>query len=204
MLVTCSAVFINAFGQDRSTFPIKEKYDRSDEQYVNQVYHPCQMNNVWPTTLGDEIGDTFGDGLFLVMESCLKMYEVTGDLAYLYRFVNCTICVQEHRWDELGIESNLTFVLLGYEFDKPRWSRHIYQNGDVLATLGHFVHLVQVEHQDLETVALPQFPETPITENSFGAWATLGEFAEWLRVRAEQTLDYYVWYPCKLPLKSGQ
>lgn len=153
------------------------------------------MSNTSPIPLADEIGSTYGDGTAFVLESYLHMYETTGDLAYLFKFINRAICIQEHRWDELGISPSWIYQIQGYDFNAPRWSTHIYQDGDVMAALGHFVHMVQIEQSDLDATPLPQFPGTPITSNSFDTWTTVGEFAEWLRVRTEQTLDWYVWSP---------
>lgn len=181
--------------QDRSEYAIKAQYDLAEYAYVEAITHPCSMSNTDPLALADEIGNTYGDGTAFVMESYVHMYETTGDKAYLFKFVERAICIQEHRWDELGVSPSWIYHLLGYDFDSPRWSKNIYQDGDIMAALGHFVHLVQVEDPDLETMALPQFTGTPIVSNSFDTWATIGEFAEWLRVRTEQTLDWYVWSP---------
>ncbi|HMN04833.1 MAG TPA: hypothetical protein PKD45_03830 [Flavobacteriales bacterium] len=181
--------------QGRSGFAIKAQYDLSEEAYVEAITHPCSMSNTWPTALADEIGNTYGDGTAFVMESYIHMYQTTGDKAYLFKFVERAICIQEHRWDELGITPSWIYQVQGYDFDAPCWSKHIYQDGNIMAAFGHFVHLVQIEQPDLGTTPLPQFAGTPIASNSFGTWTTLGEFAEWLRVRTEQTLDWYVWSP---------
>ncbi len=52
------------------------------------------MSNTSPIPLADEIGSTYGDGTAFVLESYLHMYETTGDLAYLFKFINRAICIQ--------------------------------------------------------------------------------------------------------------
>lgn len=191
-------VITEASAQDRSQYPVKEQYDRYEKEYVETVLHPCDMNATDPIALAGEIEGTFGNGLAPVMESYIHMYETTGDLAYLYRFVDRAICMQEYRWDRLGIhDPGLLWVLAlqGYDFTQPRWSLDTGGDGTITAALGHFAHYILLERPDLMGVQIPQFPSTHIADSDLGPWTTLGDFAEWLRAEVALTLDVYVGWP---------
>jgi len=184
--------------QDRSQYPVKEQYDRYEKDYVETVLHPCTMSSTSPIALADEIEGTFGNGLAPVMESYINMYQTTGDLAYLFRFVDRAICMQELRWDRLGIsDPGLLWLLAlqGYDFTQPRWSLDTGGDGTITAALGHFVHYILLERPDLMGVQIPQFPSTHIADSDLGPWTTLGDFAEWLRAEVALTLDVYVGWP---------
>lgn len=118
-----------------------------------------------------------------ILESYIRMYETTNDKAYLIKFIISAINIQENRQDTRGVTT------------EPRWSwdGSIYLDGLIIWPMAHFVYLVRVQQPDLLfSLPLPQLAGTKITDNLWGAqWDTYGDFAAWLRIRAEETLDFY-------------
>ena len=165
------------FAQNNATYPIKEQYDKRNTDFVDNGYDPC---NISPSN----IPDTYGDGMSYVLESYMKMYETTKDKAYLIKFIINSICMHENRQDVLGTTND------------PRWGYDpsMYQDGLIIWPMAHFVNQVIIEEPALYSLPLPQIPNTKITSNAFGAsFNTYGDFAQWLRVRTEQTLDWYTY-----------
>ncbi len=184
---------ILCFPQNISPFTIKEQYDKRQKSLIeNGPFNTCLVGNNTET-----ISSTYGDGVSYILESYLKMYDSTKDKAYLIKFILNTICMHEHRLDVLGT----------YSVSEPRWAckdcpdengnpvDYQYHDGLIIWPMSHFVHLVKIQEPYLYELSLPQITGTKISNNHFGnnLWSTYGEFAEWLRIRIKQTLDYYTY-----------
>ena len=78
------------------TLPIKERYDSKKSMYVYDAY--SDGTNI--TSQGN-----IGDGLSYVLESFWQMYKTTRDKAYLIKFINHAIHLQEIR-GEYAIENS--------------------------------------------------------------------------------------------------
>lgn len=165
-----------SWGQNYSTYQIKEQYDKHNNFLVDIGYHPC---NISPSN----IADSYGDGMSYVLESYIKMYQTTKDKAYLIKFINNSICIFENRKDDLGIST------------EPRWGNSsMYQDGLIMWPMAHFYHLIWTEEPSLASLVIPQIPNTKITNNSFNSsFPTYGDYANWIRNRIDQTLVWYTY-----------
>lgn len=175
-----------SIAQSNATYSIKEQYDKRQNTFIeNGSYNPCNVGSV-----PKDISDLYGDGMSYVLESYIRMYETTKDKAYLIKFILDAICMHEHRRDVLGIDSDPTWGC------KSCCNGQIcmYHDGLIIWPMSHFVHQVIIEEPSLYSLPLPQITNTKITNNLFGAtFNTYGDFAQWLRIRTEQTLDWYTY-----------
>lgn len=177
-----------------STYQIKEQYDKHQKTFIeNGSYNPCDIGNDYVA-----ISNVYGDGMSYVLESYIRMYETTKDKAYLIKFILNAICMHEHRRDKLGIDTDPTWACktccdnTPYDGVGPPC---MYHDGNIIWAMSHFVYLIKVQEPSLNTLPLPQIAGTKIPSNDFGInlWNTYGDFAEWIRIRTEQTLDYYTY-----------
>lgn len=187
--------------QDRFRFPIKEQFDYADEYFIDGDIHPCWMSSTinYPgndIALANEIEQTYANGMAHVLRSYVQMYKATGDLAYLFRFVDRAICMRENRWDALGIEQNLFYTMHDYEFDQPHWAKHDPGgDGNIIAAMAQFAYLVQIEKPELMSVVIPQFEDTHIAQSELGPWTTLDDFTDDLVTWINETMNIYAWTP---------
>jgi len=176
-------IVVNSFAQNAfSTYQIKEQFDAHEKVIVGYpTYHYLNSTRTDSSSINH-----LGDRMPYVLESYIKMYETTKDKAYLIRFIHHAIGMQEER----GAPDSDIDVGSQYSF-----SNYMYHNGLICWAFAHFVHLVKMEEPALNTLALPP---NIILYNSFGfygsnQWNTYGAFAEWLRIRTEETLDYFTY-----------
>jgi len=186
--LSCFLLEIGLQAQNNADYPVKEQYDFTLYNLESGPhYSACDV----PINAAS-ISNDYGDYWSYIMESELRMYETTMDKAYLIKFVLDAICIHEHRRDEAWIN-------LG---ENPTWACEEecdqgpspYHDGSIIWPMSHFVHLVRTQQPWLLSEPLPQLGNTKISFNNFGAvFLTYGDFSEWLRVRTEQTLDYYLY-----------
>ena len=177
--------------QDFASFPIKEQYDKHQQTLVlNGSLNPCNVNHE-PCA----ISNNYGDGNAFILESYIKMYETTGDKAYLLKFVLDAICMQEHRRDFVGIEYTPSWG--GYCCDG---NKCLYHDGNIIWAMSHFIYIIKGEfgqtRPGIYNEPLPQLDEIVKAEGQAffnHYWPTYGDFAEWLQILAEQTLDTYTY-----------
>jgi hypothetical protein len=197
--INSARVFLFLFGvsiiqttlaQNYAEYSIKEKYDILYQTKVqNGNLNAGEMNNN-----SNNIAGTFGDSYCYILESNLNMYEATRDKAYLIKFIIGAIDVMEHRRDIIGIDP-----------DQPKWGADnientgypsAYHDGNILRSLCRFVYLVHVQEPQLEVIPLPQIAN--INNNFFSinfgqTFLTYGDFANWLSLKADETIVYYLY-----------
>jgi uncharacterized protein YyaL (SSP411 family) len=72
-LITFTCLFQFTLAQNRADYPVKEQYEKLT---YNESYY-----------YDNEAFKAFGDNYSYRLESMIRMYETTGDKAYLIKFV---------------------------------------------------------------------------------------------------------------------
>jgi hypothetical protein len=160
--------------QNYENVKVKEYYDANLES-VNENVMPAPLMEFLVADGNND--DLFGDRISKVLSSLLTMYETTGDKAYLIKFIQESICMQEMRQDTRG-ESN-----------RPIWNwqslNAFYQDGLVCGAMMHLVYLVKNEPSfQLNNIALPQINNIAINDFNI-PFQTFGQYADWLRSRVD-------------------
>jgi len=170
------------WAQNYSSLRVKEEYDLLNTLQINK-YKPCSKDP-------KDDGGTFGDGMSYILDGYITMYKTTGDKAYLYKFIMQSLCIMKNRHDLAGVDS------------KPRWDDTITtpnnttypqmnREGYIIGAMARFVYYVRMEEPALKNMPLYQFPE--IANNYFAeTFSTLGQFANWLGVRVNETLNWFI------------
>lgn len=152
--------------------PIKEEFDAYNAILTQVNYIPCSISP-------NNDQDTYGDGMYYVLDSYITMYKTTHDLAYLNKFVIESICMMANRHDYAGVNF------------EPRWSQHMYHDGNIIGSLSSFVYLIKYEEPNLQQTNIYPFPQ--VTANPFGqTFNTYLQYANWLGVQVGTTLDWFV------------
>lgn len=164
--------------------PVKEQYDYITHKLPYGPYSGVisyivdnPSNRPWSSYLyGEDIGN--------VLEGCLRMYETTGDKAYLIRFIN--LAVQAMAWR--NHDHYFTDRSLGKK-ESP------YMNGILLKPMAHFVHLVLAENNELAGQVIPHglivYQNSTVAENilPFSSMHTYASIANWFMYRCVESLD---------------
>jgi hypothetical protein len=162
--------YSNGRAQSLSELSVKEDYDYYNYLLKNK-FSACKSN-----FLSDS--SSYGNKYAYVLESNLDMYELTKDKAYLYHFIEMSLCLVENRKDYFFDD-----------FDKPVWVEKMYENGNILAALSRFVFVVNSNHLNRESL----YPFPFIADNSFGKqFATFGAYSSWIQDRCGETIWYYL------------
>ena len=93
------------YTQNYYEFPIKEEFDLFNRIYDGNKNY-CSINISWnsPDSVA-KYSARYGDGLSKTLQGYLEMHALTGDDAYLYKFMLEAMCMMEHRADYLLISS---------------------------------------------------------------------------------------------------
>lgn len=180
LLLVATIIKIN-IAQDYSVFPIKEQYDGISKKIVGI---PTIQNKI-PDS---DNGDYFGDRTSYLLMSLLRMYEITGDKAYLIRFISFSYIIQEVRNDHNN-QSN-----------HPGWvsdTKQMYQDGLIIMAMAEFVSMIN-DDNTLANTLLPDNTTLHIDSKYFPPYPdnqTYGTYATWLRTRIWQTLNFYTFDP---------
>ncbi len=172
--------------QNYGDIPVKEEYDLYNTYEVNVDHQPC-------TADPNNDANTFGDGMSKLLEGYIAMYKATGDKAYLYKFVLQSLCMMENRHDINPDADN----------NEPRWSfdPQMYQDGYIVAPFSRFIYFIKLEEPSLFSEPVYQFDELNPSNyaantcncNKFGiTFSTLGQYANWLQDRVDETLWWYL------------
>lgn len=97
--------------QNYASLQVKEFYDATVESENPPVMPIVLMESLLPDDNND---DLLGDRISKVLSSLLKMYETTGDKAYLIKFVKNSFIAQSVRNDMSGNTIN------------PVWADNLY------------------------------------------------------------------------------
>jgi hypothetical protein len=177
VLIIALTVPNNLNAQDYSQIPLKEQYEDLGQQIIstNTLYsiQPAQENN----------GNYLGEPASFFLMSLLKMYKITGDKAYLIRFVSFSYIIQMARNDEADPNNHFGWVTS---------EDAMYQDGLIIMAMAEFVYLVR-NNQILSNTLLPSSTIVDIRVDRYppAQYNTYGLYASWLGFRVEQTLDYY-------------
>lgn len=195
-ILSLCALSISA--QDYKTLRVKEEFDYYSKIIVDN-YSPYTRYYMWGSVLTDDqishnknIAALFGDGMARILEGYITMYQITGDKAYLYKFVLQSLCIIEERPD--------------YSIDntkQPRWAYDpfMYLDGQIIAALSKFAYFVKFEEPFLIEEPIYQFDElNPLKYerntcfcNRFDInFIKFGQYADWLINRVCETLDWYL------------
>ena len=179
------APFIYATGQN-NPYPIKEYYDKlyptSDYSPANIDYTDCSK---------------VGNSLSWILSSLLRMYETTGDKAYLIKFINHSIQIQNNRRDILTSGDDPVWVRTtddlcdGQQDD----AEPAYFNSLLIYPMSEFVNMVINEpghtlyNTNLPLQLINNLPSSPTILG-------YGDFANWLGKKVEETIifmNYNYW-----------
>lgn len=173
-LVFLTQAILNNSLSAQAPYNLKEQYDHFNFSYPYEPYTGGYTTDI-------ELAKNLGDGMSYMLESYLKMYEATGDKAYLYKFINHTVKIQSMRgsFPSTG----------GAHYGPDSWSAHpmFYHNGLILWPMAHFVHLVLMDQPDLQIV-----PLSTVCLNDPTTLSTMGDFAYWLQGRVQESMDDFI------------
>jgi hypothetical protein len=136
-----------------------------------------------------------GNGTAYVLESLLRMYETTKDKAYLYEFIRHALELQHWRGN-CGAQGGCSDLSkFEYWHDSYQFSGHMYEDGLLCWAFSHFVYLVMHENlYNIDNTPLHQFDFVQPIFNHFGVtFNTFHDFANWLRIRTQETLNFYTY-----------
>ena len=165
-------------------FPVKEHYDKIYPTYgsPNVDYTDCTLT---------------GNGLSWTLSGLLRMYQATGDKAYLVKFMNHCIQLQKNRRDERTSGDPALWVRPGDCAGNDINSEPLYFNSLLIFPMAEFVNMV-IHDPSLYNTTLPIQPyisQDVIDMNTLHQMEPIsiidyGHFALWLGYRVEQTLSY--------------
>ncbi len=127
-----------------------------------------------------------------VLESLLRMYETTGDRAYIYKFILPMLKVQ-------GAVRGGSFtdglVNLDDHQNQNSYSNQMYYNGRILWPMAHFVYLVKSTSLYNEPVmdfgTANSYYQFLSYYHNFGANPTFGDISDYFEMLSKATLDNY-------------
>jgi hypothetical protein len=184
-LIAFTCLFKYTCAQTRADYPVKEHYEK--------LHYGAKA----PDVADGEIFGGYGDNYSFRLESMIRMYETTGDKAYLITFVINAIEMQERRKDKLGVTTKPVWAYKESvaDFNNDNVNPNMYLDGLTIWPMAHFMDKVYRENRtELFNLAIPQIPNSKIVSNSFGiTFTTFGQFAIWLGARAEETLIFYTY-----------
>ena len=160
--------------QSYAEFTLKEQFDAYND-FRASLYSPCTQS---PNT--DQ--DAFGDGMSVILEAYINMYQTTKDKPYLYKFIAESLCMIENRHD----------YAIPLDEDIPRWSQHMYHNGNIIAGFARFVHFVKIEEPALYSEELYPFAQLTGANDFALTFTTFGEYADWLQDRCGETIWWFI------------
>lgn len=167
------------------SYNIKEYYDYIDVKNLAldrgfPGYIDGNSNSAGTDGMANQLSERLND----VTNSYIRMYQATGDKAYLIKFINWSIKVQSVRLD------NLNSTL------RPGWVplTSIYREGRILAPMAEFAYRIK-NTPDLSSIAIPQqlidIPTNFTSQIGSAQLTNYGQFADWLMSRVLQTIDWY-------------
>jgi hypothetical protein len=168
--------YVNA----QNVFPVKEHYDK----IYTTIYSPSSVDY-------SNCSST-GNGLSWVLSSLIRMYETTGDKAYLIKFINHCIEIQNNRWDVLQSGEDPIWVRktdYGANCDGNGDSEPAYFNSLLIYPMAEFVNIIINDpNQTLYNTNLPiqLINNLPSSPSILG----YGDFANWLGKKVEETIIY--------------
>ncbi len=191
IFIVFSFLKLSSFGQFAS-YQIKEHYDAIINSIVNQ--------NTFEHLIPDNCnGDFLGDQVSYALSSLLKMYYTTGDKAYLIHFVSWSYKIQMVR-NDISNSSNHPGWAWIYSSDGCCNSQGctkgaMYQDGLIIMSMAEFVYLIN--NSQLKYLPLPSALSLGLNHNNLfpptSIASTYGDYAQWLGLKVENTLDYYFW-----------
>lgn len=150
LIAFCSMFYaVNVHGQTQS--PTKEHYDKIYDYYSpdNVDYNYCYL---------------VGNGLSWTLSGLLRMYQATGDKAYLVKFINHCIHIQAVRKDEVSsVDPVAAWVGTGvndpndfrcYENNIDAGVEPVYFNSLLIFPMAEFINMV-MHDQTLFNTLLP-------------------------------------------------
>lgn len=172
----------------QNTFPIKEQYDNFQKTIANKNrYLKWNGANFYWDETKSWSSHQLGDGMSKVILSYLTMYRTTGDKAYLIKFINETIKIQNYRYDN-QFPNNPAYP--------PKWTlapetglESTYLNALIIMPMAEFVYMVK-QNNDLFNSLLPQELITRYSIISTSDIETYGTFANWLSNRLDETMEF--------------
>jgi len=167
---------LSVFSQPLS---VKERYDSEKLLFINNNY----TDGTKITSQGN-----LGDGMTNILESWLRMYQVTKDKAYLIKFANEAIQIMELRGTYDINQDNCD----GFTVNSPfAFSSCLYHNGLILWALSHYAYFVEQEEPSLEFE--PIYQTGKIANNKFNeSFFTYGQVGYWLTERVRESMDYFI------------
>ena len=173
------------YAQNYPNVQVKEFYDANLESTNPSVMPSSLMESLVPD--GNN-GDLLGDRVSKVLTSLLRLYETTGDKAYLIKFVKNSFIEQTVRNDNANSSNHPGWSQVE-DADHPSYR---YLDGYILKSMAEFVYMVRFDSQLFNT-ALPSSTLLDINSSFFPqSLSTYGDYANWLGMRVEETLDWYV------------
>jgi len=143
------------------------------------------INTYYGTISNNNERDAAGAcGMPYVLESLIRMYNTTKDKAYLYEFMRQALEMMHWRANYNTVPDNFCF------------SNLLYDDALICWAFSHFVY--EVMHEDPNgigaTTISPNIDFMQPTNNHFGiTFTTFYDFANWLRQRTEETVDFYTY-----------
>jgi hypothetical protein len=168
ILIACGCSFTNA----QNTFPIKEAYDQVLEpNYTSWPYHYNNTSVPW--------WQSWGWNLL----SYLRMYQTTGDKAYLNKFVKHSYGVQLRRGTDAIWNGPMNY-------DDPTI---VLYTGQLLRPMAEFIYIVKNDMTLYNTNLLSGFVPGTLYDPTYTILG-YGDYANWLQARVIQSMDYMLQY----------
>jgi hypothetical protein len=150
-------------------------------------------NYTYPNNANDAVRE-FGnlESVGNILESLIRMYEITHDKAYLIKAINKSIQLMNarggatapspHAWASGWNNISLSYNHDTYVPNVP---------GNILHPMAHLCHLILIdEYSTLCSATLPLSPENLIPNLPYLPQNTFGEFANWLVHQCVASLDW--------------
>ena len=167
--------------QGQNTYPIKEHYDKLHPAVYAE---PSNFVYQWNT----------GNSESWRLLSFLNLYEATNDKAYLIKFINLTIKIQNARQDKLHPNNSAYPPKWTLDTDNDCGKNNngiecTYFNSLLIYPMAKFVNMV-IQNPGLYNTNLPL---SIVLEEQMQPTSTIlgyGDFALWLGARVEETILY--------------
>ncbi|MBI3501624.1 MAG: T9SS type A sorting domain-containing protein [Bacteroidetes bacterium] len=150
-------------------------------------------------TLNASDASAIGDYYALILLTYLNLYKTTGDKAYLIKFINDCIEIQQLRYDESNqmTGQNVPYWTCYCILDNngDNWAAARYIDGRVIYPMAEFVYMVNYPsspyYQELHNTIVPAATAL-ISNNNFGinfSNYSFSVFASWLDFKVRETIN---------------
>ncbi|MFH2143271.1 MAG: T9SS type A sorting domain-containing protein [Bacteroidota bacterium] len=170
---------ILVYSQNYESFQIKEQYDNLSDLVVPDSYIEPPRPSGFTERLG-RVSD--------FLTSQIRLFQTTNDKSYLIKFINNCLLIQSYRNDVYYDPSDHPgWMLIGTEAE----NNNMYLDGLGIMPMAEFVYMLK-NNSELYITPLPQSLVNIPPVFASVSFQTYGDFANWLRNRIEETIDWYI------------